>query len=297
MRIKALRKPLILAVLAAGCLAQQQKESLLIGPGDLLRIQVFDTPEMDQRPRVTDGGSVPVLFVGEVHVAGATPSAAARLIEEALKARKYMLHPQVTVTVEEYATQQVFVMGQVRTPGSFPISTPMSVVNVLSLAGGLTDLADRHITIQRRSDPTQKLSYFLSNQADEALDKQEVVYPGDTLLVPRVGIVYVLGDVGRPGGYPMSTNSSQMTLLQALALAGAANRTSVVSRARLIRKTANGPREVPIAIAAIQKGKQPDVPMQADDVLFVPFSFMKNVALNGTQIASSAATAMIYTLP
>lgn len=297
MRTRTLRNPLTLAVFAAACFAQPQKESLLIGPGDLLHIQVFDTPEMDQHPRVTDGGSVPVLFVGEVKVAGVTPSAAARVIEEALKEKKYMLHPQVTVTVEEYTTQQVFVMGQVRNPGSFPISTPMSVVNVLSLAGGVTDLADRHITIQRHGDPAQKAGYFLSNQSDEALDKQEVVYPGDTVLVPRVGIVYVLGDVGRPGGYPMSTNSSQISLLQALALAGAPNKTAVISRAKLIRKTANGPQEVPVAIAAIQKGKKPDVPMQADDVLFVPFSFMKNIALNGTQIASSAATAAVYARP
>src|SRR5271156_5237496 len=112
-------------------------ESILIGPGDMLHIQVFDTPEMDQHARVTDDGNVPLIFLGNVHVAGLTPESAARTIETELKSRELMKHPQVTVNIEQYATQGVLVIGQVAHPGSYQIDTARPVLDVLSLAGGL----------------------------------------------------------------------------------------------------------------------------------------------------------------
>ncbi len=291
----ALGATFILTALAAASFAQS--ESLLIGPGDQLHIQVFDTPEMEQMPRVTDAGTIPLMFVGDVKVAGMTPGDAAHEIEEVLKAKKLMLRPQVAITVQQYATQNVYVMGQVTNPGAYPISTPTSVVDVLALAGGLADPADRHITIERHSDPSQKVSYFLSNRSEDALNSGVVAYPGDTVLVPRAGIVYVLGDVGKPGGYPITTNDSQISVLQSLAMAGSANKTALLSKAKLIRHTPNGPQEVPIVLASMQKGKEPDIQMQADDILYVPSSWMKNLTQNASQIVGSAAAAAIYVHP
>lgn len=283
---------LLLCVSLAACFGQN--ESLLIGRGDQLHIQVFDTPEMEQHARVTDGGTVPLLFVGDVKLAGLTPGDASRKIEETLMSRHFMLHPQVSVTVEQYATQNVYVMGQVTNPGAYPIATPSSVVSVLALAGGLADLADRHITIERHSDASQRVGYYLSNRSQEALDSNVLVYPGDTVLVPRVGVVYVLGDVGRPGGFPITTNDSEMTVLQALAMAGSGNKTSILSKTKLIRKTPNGSEEIPLQLAAIQQGKQPDIQLKPDDVVFVPYSWMKNLTLNPQGIAASATSALIF---
>src|SRR5258708_40188082 len=90
-----------------------QKETLLIGPGDALHIQVYDTPEMEQRARVTDAGEIPVSFLGSVKVANITPGQAADEIERRLIAAGIILHPQVTVRVDAYATQNASVMGQV----------------------------------------------------------------------------------------------------------------------------------------------------------------------------------------
>ena len=281
--------------LAAGCLAQQP-ESLLITPGDQLHIQVFDTPEMDQHVRVTDSGEVPLMFVGKLKVSELTPGDAARAIETALIDGKYMQHPQVAVTVEDYQTQ-VSVLGQVKSAGTFDIMAPTTILSILSMAGGLTEFADRHIAIERHSDPNQKIAYFVSNTSDEALANSVIVNPGDTVLVPRAGVVYVLGDVGRPGGYPMTNDDSQITVLQALALAGAADKTAVLKKAKLIRRTPTGPQEVPLALAEMQKGERPDLAMQSNDVLFIPFSWMKNIAMNSSQIVSSAASAMIYAHP
>lgn len=283
---------LISIVTAAACLGQT--ESLLIGPGDQLSVQVFDTPEMDRTVRVTDAGEIPLLFVGNVRVATLTPAEAARAIEDALKAKQLMNHPQVTVSVEEFATAEVSIMGQVRNPGTYSITAPLPVLRVLSKAGGLADAADRNITIQRHGDSQQTVKYFLSNNSDAALENSVMVYPGDTVIVPRAGIVYVLGDVGRPGGYTMSDNDSQMTVLQAIATAGGTNKTAIMSKVKLVRKTSDGATQIAIPLGAMQKGKKSDMAMQANDVLFVPFSYMKNIAFNSTQIAASAAGAIIY---
>ena len=289
-------KMLFLSVsMAVSCLGQ--RESLLIGPGDELSVKVFDTAEMDQRLRVTDAGEIPLLFVGNVHVAAFTPAEAARAIEETLQRKQLMNHPHVTVHVEEYSSQEVSVIGQVRNPGTYSITTPLPVLKVLSKAGGLTEVADRNITIQRHGDSKQKLNYFLSNRSDTALENSLMVYPGDTVMVPKAGIIYVLGDVGRPGGYTMSDNDSQMTVLEAVANAGGVNKTAIASKVKLVRKTTSGTTEIPISLGAMQKGKRSDIAMQPNDVLFVPFSYMKNIVFNGSQIAASAASAVIYAHP
>lgn len=286
---------LLSLVTSAACLGQT--ESLLIGPGDELRVEVFDTPEMTQTVRVTDSGEIPLVFIGNVKVATLTPGEAARAIEDMLKTKQFMTHPQVTVSVEEYATQQISVVGQVHSPGNYSIGAPLPVIRVLSSAGGLTDVADRNITIQRHGDPERTVKYFLSNNSDAALANSVLVYPGDTVLVPKAGIVYVLGDVGRPGGYAMADNDSQMTVLEVVATAGGANKTAIMAKVKLVRKTSNGTTEIPIPLGAMEKGKQADIALQPNDILFVPFSYMKNVAFNASQIAASATGAAIYALP
>jgi polysaccharide export outer membrane protein len=283
---------LLLLGIATNSLAQ--KESLLIGPGDSLHIQVYDTPEMEQRARVTDAGDLPFSFLGNVHVANRTPEQAAEEIEHRLITAGIMRHPQVTVRVDVYATQDASIMGQVVKPGVYEIDTTRKVVDVLALAGGLTDLADRHITIERHGDPDHKIDYYYSNQAGTALTDDPLVYPGDRVIVPRAPVVYVLGDVLKPGGYPVDTNNSKMTVLQALSLAGSPNHTAALGKSKLVRKTPTGVQQIELPISAMQKGKTPDVALMPDDVIYVPFSFLRNVAVNGQSILASTASAVVY---
>jgi polysaccharide export outer membrane protein len=283
---------LLLLGIATNALAQ--KESLLIGPGDSLHIQVYDTPEMEQRARVTDSGDLPLSFLGNVKVANQTPEQAAHEIERRLIAAGIMRHPQVTIRVDVYATQNASVMGQVVKPGVYEIDTSRKVIDVLALAGGLTDLADRHITIERHGDADKKVDYYYSNQAGTALSDDPMVYPGDRVVVPRVAVVYVLGDVLKPGGYPVDTNNSKMTVLQALSLAGSPNHTAAVGRSKLVRKTPTGVQQIALPINAMQKGEKPDVALMPDDVVYVPFSYLRNVALNGQSILASTASAFVY---
>jgi polysaccharide export outer membrane protein len=121
-----------------------------------------------------------------------------------------------------------------------------------------------------------------------------MVNPGDTVLISRAPVVYVMGDVSRPGGYTIATNDSHLTVMQAISMAGSANKTSVQSRVRLIRTTPNGRTEIPVRLDAIEKGKRADVVLQADDILYVPFSWMKNLAMNSASIAASTAGSAMY---
>ncbi len=284
-------------LLLAGCLTTTllaQKESMLIGPGDEVNVEVFDTPDLDQNGRVTDAGEFPLMLGGKVRLASLTTIEAARTIEAALINSHVMYYPKVLVTVTQYATQNVTVFGQVNKPGSYSIDTPRSVIDVLGLAGGLTDLADRHVTIERHTSHRQ-ISYYVSNRPGDLQDQTAMVNPGDKLIVPKAGIVYVLGDVGRPGGYPMTNNDGTLTVLQAVANAGGTASSAKPNSSRLIRRTAaGGYQSDPIPFSAMQKGKKPDMPLQAGDIVYVPFSYLRNAALGVTSIAAAATGAALY---
>jgi polysaccharide export outer membrane protein len=275
------------------------QETLLIAHGDLLHIQVADTPEMDQDARVTDQGMVPIIGIGDVKVAGLTPSDAAAVVQERLIESHYLNHPQVSINVEEFATLQVSVIGEVKASGAYPIATPRPILDVLALAGGLTPEANRHILIEHNGDQQHPLNYYVSNDGAQAIEQQVTVNPGDTIVVPRAGIVYILGDVNRPGGYVMSNNESQLTLLQGLALAGGITRAAKQGHAHLLRKSPGGEfKDTQLSVGDIQKGKQPDLALLPGDVLYVPFSFARNLAATGApSIAASTAAAAIYTIP
>jgi polysaccharide export outer membrane protein len=276
----------------------QSGESLRIGPGDQIHVTVVDSPELDQHPRVTDAGDVPLIGVGAVKIAGLTPAEAATAVHDKLIAAHYLNHPEVTVTVEQYATQTVSVLGQVRASGAYPIGTARPVVDVLALAGGLNEVADRNIVIERRGDPDHPLHYNLANDGVLALQTSVLVYPGDTVMVPKAGIVYVLGDVNRPGGIVMDNNSSELTLLQALARAGGVSRTAKQGHAKLLRKDATGYHETQLSLGEIQKGRQQDIALAPGDVLYVPFSYAKNIAVSGSSgIISSLSSAAVYSMP
>ena len=269
-------------------------ESLPIGPGDTVHVTFFDEPNLEQRVRVDDAGNISLSLIGSIHVVGLTPSAAAQAIAARYKQGGFLNNPQVQVFVEQYATENVSVLGQVRLPGPVPSPTPRSILDVLALAGGLTDLADRNVTIQRTNG--ERIKVFISNFSDVALEASKIiVYPGDIVLVPKAGIVYVLGNVFKPGGYVMQ-DESKITVLQAIAAAGGTATTAGEGGAKLLRHESSGVAVENIHLNAMQKGKQPDVLMQNDDIVWVPFSFWRNIEISTPGILSSAASASIYQL-
>lgn len=273
-------------------------ESLLLGPGDTVHVTVFQSPELETHARITDTGDISLPLAGTVHVSNLTPAAAASVVAQKYSAGGYLRQPQVTVMVDDYATQSVAIMGEVLRPGNYPVVTPRNVIDVLTLAGGLTPQADRHITIQHRLDGSGNSSsvrqhVFLPNDANAALSAQVLVRPGDLIIVPKAGIVYILGDVGRPGGYVMQDDST-LTVLQAVALASGANRTASESHVRLIRRSGAQFTEIAVPLKQIQKGEAADIALQHDDVLWIPFSYGKNFMVSAPSIMGSTSSAAIY---
>jgi polysaccharide export outer membrane protein len=132
-----------------------------------------------------------------------------------------------------------------------------------------------------------------TDDPETSLANNVQVYPGDLILVPRAGIVYVLGEVNRPGGFVMQ-DSGKITLLQALAQAGGASKSASLSKAVLMRKNAQGYATTKLHVGKIEKGENPDLELHANDILFVPNNRLKNV-LSGTQsVASAIGSASIY---
>jgi polysaccharide export outer membrane protein len=280
------------AIVTLPCFAQQ--ESLLLGAGDKVHVEVFDTPELNSTARVTDNGDLPLMMGGSAHVAGLTPQQASAVIEQNLVHRKLMNTPQVLVTVEKSATQNVTVFGQVVHPSAYEISTPRPLTELLAQAGGFTESADHHVTI-RRSNQKLTETIFVSNDPKTDLAQNVYIYPGDSITVPKQGLVYVLGDVVRAGGFPMDNDMSGLTVLQAISIAGGTAHTAKAGHAKLLRRE-NGDnyKEIPLNLDAMAKGKQPDIHMAQNDIIYVPFGFIKNAALGITGVAAAATSAVIY---
>jgi polysaccharide biosynthesis/export protein len=295
MRLK-LKTAVCLLFLVAVATEGQKAESLLIGPGDLLHVQVYNTPALEQHSRVNDAGELPLFLGGNVKVAGLTPEQASQALQRAFVDRNLLLNPRVLVSVEEYATEKVTVIGEVHAPGSYATFTPRSVLQVLSLAGGLTDMADRKVLIER-SGSTERIPYFVSNKPDLTPGDGDdlAVNPGDTVVVPKAGIVYILGDVKLPGGYTMTNNEAELTVLQLVARAGGTNNTAVPSHAKLIRISGKTYDQIPLPLSAMQKGNHSDLPLRPGDIVYVPFSYLRNFAVTGAaSISSSVASAAVY---
>jgi polysaccharide biosynthesis/export protein len=270
------------------------QESLLIGPGDLLHVSVLREPELGEEVRVRDSGNINLPLIGNVHVAGLDPGTAAATIAALYFKENYLKHPDVDVFVKQYASEPVSVLGQVHKPGTYMITAPRTLLDLLAMAGGLTPVADRHIMIERAPGAKQREErVFLSNRPHDALMANVMIDPGDRILVPKAGIVYVLGDVGRPGGYVME-NESRMTVLQAVAMAGGVSRTANEKKARIIHNLNGAFDAEELPLRQIEKGEAPDELLHADDVIYIPFSFAKHIVMGSSSIVASASSALIY---
>jgi polysaccharide biosynthesis/export protein len=274
--------------------ATDKPAPLKIAPGDLLHITVFDVPEMTQDVRIGAKGEAQLALIGNIDLAELTGEEAGDAIARELRNRKLLLSPQVNVLIKEFASQGVSVIGEVQHPGVYQVLGSRSLLDLISMAGGLTNVADTRITIKRRRGSEQAITVKLkTDDPATSLNNNVQIYPGDLIVVPRAGIVYVLGDVNRPGGFVMQ-DSGKITLLQALAQAGGASKSASLSKTVLMRKNAQGYETTKLHVGKIQKGEAPDLDLHSNDILFVPNNRLKN-ALSGTQsVLSSIGSASIY---
>jgi len=302
-------------------------EEYRIGPEDLLEITVFEAPELNRSVRVSASGEFSLPLLGAVKAAGLAPRELEFVLQELLR-RTYMKDPHVGVFVREMQSHPVSVFGAVKKPGVFQIRGTKTLLEVLSLSEGLADDAGDTVLVMRgaglRAIPSQDdnkqqigrdssrpveradgtVNPSSSPKEPESEDTVEInlksllesgdprynvpIHPGDIVKVTRAGIVYVVGEVKKPGGFVLKSNEN-ISVLQALALAEGLTRTSAKSQARIIRtdQSTDQRTEIALDLQKILAGKAPDPLLQPKDIVFVPNSGARSALYRGAEAAIS----------
>lgn len=232
-----------------------------LGAGDLIRIQVFQSPDLTVEARVSETGLISFPLLGPVRVGGLSPGQAERLIASRLREGSFLQNPQVTLNVTQFRSQQVSVLGNVNRPGRYPLETTgMRLSEVLAMAGGITPGGSDVVIVmseqQGRTSRTEVdvAEMYLANQPERDLP----VRAGDTIYVHRAPQFYIYGQVQRPGNYQLERG---MTVAQALAKGGGLTLRGTEKGVRLQRRDSGG-------TILTSEPKLEDA-VRADDLIFV----------------------------
>ena len=267
----------------------QPASSLRLQTGDLVDVAVYNVAELTTKARISARGEIYLPLIDYVHIAGLTAEEAEGLIQKRLADGGFVKNPHVTLFVDQYASQGASILGEVARPGVYPVPGQQRLFDLISAAGGFTEKAGKSITITHRDQPERPVTVPLSRNISDNPESNIAILPGDTIIVRKADLVYVVGDVGRPSGFLM--DSAHLTVLQAIALAGGTTHTANLSGTRIIHRGPGGLTETPVELKKILRAKAPDLTMQADDILFVPTSATKVFAGRAMEAAMQAATA------
>lgn len=270
--------------------APQSTPQLKLGSGDLVEVNVYGVPELSTKTRVSSSGDLYLPLVNYLHVADLTIEEAQQLIEKRLADGGFVRDPHVSILMDEFSSQGVSMLGEVSKPGIYPVLGDRRLVDLISAAGGLTDRAGREVTITHRDQPDKPQIVTLDRTLTANPDSNVPIFPGDSVEVHRAPIIYVVGDVARPSG--LAVDNGSLTVLQALALAGGANHTAKLNDSRILRKGGgpNGLVETKVQLKKMLEAKTPDIPLQANDILFVPLSGAKVAAARSFEAAVAITT-------
>jgi polysaccharide biosynthesis/export protein len=270
---------------------EQQAAALFrLGPGDLIEISVYNVAELSAKARVGNSGDIYLPLIDYVHLGGLTVEEAQKLIQKRLEDGGFVRDAHVTLFVDESSSQGVTILGEVARPGIYPSTGERKLYDFISAAGGFSQAAGRKVSVIRQSGDSGPITLTLPRNLADDLKDDIRIFPGDTISVARAPIVYVVGDVGHPAG--LLVDNGSLTVLQALALTGGANHTAKMSGVRIIRKGPAGMTETRVPLKKILEAKSPDLTLQADDILFVPLSGVRQVASEGLSAAVSAASGL-----
>ena len=260
--------------------AAQEREffvrEYLIGPGDLLEFKVFELPELNQKVRVSQDGSITLPLIGNVKVGDMTKDGVEKLLAQLLEA-KYLKNAQVTVFILEYLSNRVAVIGAVEKPGMYELVGRKSLLQMISQAGGLKENAANEIYVLRegRDGLTSSLAIDLDDLVINGNPRLNVpLQPNDVVNVPvdRLITIYVFGEVKQPGALQVKL-SKRITLLQAIAQAGGTTEDAARGSITVTRKDKSGKEtKIRANLKDIIKGKKPNIPLVEGDVIYVPAS-------------------------
>jgi len=235
----------------------------LVGPGDVIKITVYDNEDLNSRVMVNSEGKIVMSLLGHVEVNNLSVPAITRKITKLL-ADGYLINPQVNVFIEEYRSKKVVILGKVRNPGLYELSGAISFLELISKAGGLDQEAGDKATIKRNDKNGNDIIIVdleaLIEKGDISQNVQ--IFDGDTVNVSKGGMCFVTGEVSRPGTYSCGDNT---TILKLIALAGGFTGKASKSGVRIVR-IVNKEKQ-------LIKDVSLDTLLQKDDVIVVPESF------------------------
>jgi polysaccharide biosynthesis/export protein len=280
----------------------------IMGPDDQITLSVSDVDELSNKPmRIDMKGNIHLPMAGRVHAAGLTAEQLQSEIEERMK--KYVNDPDVVVSVSEYRSQPVSVLGAVNTPGVHQLEGHKTLFEVLSSAGGVRSDAGNTVTITRelkwgaiplpnaKNDPSGKYS-IASVKVKEISDGKNpadniIIKPDDVISVSKADVVYCIGSVHKPGGFVLGESES-LSALQVLALAEGFDAKAAADRAKILRETPGTMQrtEIPVNLKQLMAGKGSDMPLRANDILFVPNSAAKSAMGRTAEAALQIATGL-----
>lgn len=285
-------------------------DGYVLGPHDLLLIRIVNMEEElgDQPYSIDVSGNLNLPRVGRVHAAGLTVEQLENDLTQRFK--EYLQEPIVNITVTEFHSQPVAVLGAVERPGTMQIQGNKTLYQVISEAGGLKDYSGNTIEIARRIeygelplrdaklDPTGKYSVATLNIRDVMSGKNPqddiAVKPNDTITIPRADLIYVVGSVNKAGGFPLSERE-QITALEAVSMAEGLDHNAAAKSARILRtdEVTHAHTEIPINLKLIMNGKTEDVPLKANDILYIPNNTGKVVAARALEAMIAAGTGIL----
>jgi polysaccharide export outer membrane protein len=274
----------------------------VLGPGDEISLHVTDMDEISDRPiKVGPNGFVDIPLAGQVHAGGLTIDQFRT--ELAVKLSKYITSPEISVNLTQGGSSPVSVVGEVSNPGVHQLEGSKRLLEVISLSGGLKADAGPKVIVTREPrwggiaatdaviDPAS--GYTTATFSVDELMSGKVpqdnilIEPNDVISIPKADLVYVVGDVKRAGGFALTTHPT-VTLLQALALAEGLGPDDKASHSKIIRAVPGGdglPREIPVDIKKVLAGEAPDMPLYANDILFIPNSAAKTATRRAIEAA------------
>ncbi|MGB8260297.1 MAG: polysaccharide biosynthesis/export family protein [Terracidiphilus sp.] len=268
----------------------------LLGPGDLIDVSVLGIQELTQRLRVDQDGLIHPSLIGNVQVSGKTPDWLRQTIADKLVQGRMVKNPQVQVFVAEYAGQMAFITGEVNHPGAYSLLRSHRLNDLIAIAGGLTNRAGNSVSIVRSGDQKNPVHIDLGDKDPERGNPE--IEAGDSIAVDLTGVVYVLGEVTRPGGFLLDRRGS-LSFLQAIALAEGTNQNASLKKAVLLHSAEPNAQPILVNLKMIVKGQAPDFRLQAGDIVWVADSQLRNLGRLAitTMMATASGVAIYSTYP
>jgi polysaccharide export outer membrane protein len=260
-----------------------------IRAGDIVEVQIFDAPEYSVRMPVSPAGQIALPYAGLFRIEGMTSIEAAQAIARLFVQQQILRDPRVIVTTQQFG-YSVTVMGEVRSPGIYTLAGKKRLLDMLTEAGGVSDRAGHVIEIFPSGSMKNPQTVLWDPTLRENDNAELEIKTGETILVSRCGVVYVGGNVARPGAFPLC-ESNHTTLSEVIALAQGTKPNSYSQHTVLLRSSGNGTRVVQkVKLEDVLRGRTVDITMQPDDILFIPPSILKGAAKTALTAAVGFAT-------